>query len=145
VPKVIRGAACDVVVVGGDPQALHRENHQVTALLDGSTTVDTVATAARFAAREDTGLRIVRLVGLPEQDAGRGEDDCGQLHAAVELAHRLEPDAPVEADVVCGDPREVVAGLADTDLVVVGGRAGLGMMARAALYHGRCPVLVVHG
>jgi nucleotide-binding universal stress UspA family protein len=144
VPEVIRGAACDVVVVGGDP-ALRGENRQVTVLLEGPTVVGTVTAAARFAAGEDAGLRIVRSVGSSGQGGGRSEGDRGQLDAAVELAHRLEPAVPVEACVVCGEPREVVAGLADTDLVVVGGRAGLDMMARAALYHGRCPVLVVHG
>lgn len=144
VPEVIRGAACDVVVVGGDPRALSGENHQVTALLDGPAMADTVTAAVRFAARDDAGLRIVRSIRLSGQGGSHGQDDRGQLHAAVELAHRLEPGVPVEADVARGDPREVVEVLADTDLVVVGGRAGLDVMARAALYHGRCPVLLVH-
>lgn len=125
VPGVAAAAACDVVVVRGDPVALSGAHGRVTAVLGGPGDDEAVASARRLAAVRGARLSVLRH----RPPIGRGPS---------------REDTAVAADVVTGDPSEVFGRLPGTDVVVVGVRGRLDALARAALYHARCPVLLAH-
>lgn len=143
VPSVARWAACDVVVVGGRPVTGVRRTTVI--LRDDASDTATIATAVRFAVQRGGSLRVVVhscpvARGRPAPPAAHDE-----ARVAADVARRLAPDLVVDAHAACGEPHEVVAGLVDTDLLVVGVRGELDTVARAALYHAGCPVLLAHG
>jgi hypothetical protein len=143
VPIVVRGAACDVVVVGGRMDAVRGAHRQISALINGSGIADIVRAAVRVAAQRDSGLRIVCHVspvgrGPARHSVGR----LGSFRDAIDLAHRLAPRIPIEIEVIQGGPHEVVAGLTGTDLLVIGVGQQLDRLVWDALYHARSPVLL---
>lgn len=155
VPLVARWAACDVVVVRGRPVTGVRRTTVILHADAGDTA--TIATAVRFAMLRGASLRIVvhscpvaRRGPAPAAVHGEAHDEMhDEMHdrarAAADVARGLAPDLVVESYAACGEPHEVVAGLVDTDLLVVGVRDDLDTVARAALYHAGCPVLLTHG
>ena len=66
--------------------------------------------------------------------------DQQSLCQTVRLARDWVAD--VDVDVVTGDPTQMFTRLRDTDLVVVTARSDLDAVARAALYHACCPVVL---
>lgn len=85
-----------------------------------------------------------RSVGL-EAAVERG---AAVLNAGLAVLTGKEPDLRVESRLVRAHPHEFVGADLAGDLLVVGGaRAGcgssLGLVARGAIQHARCPVLVV--
>jgi nucleotide-binding universal stress UspA family protein len=146
VPAVARWAACDVVVVGGRPAAARDTGRTTVILRDDASDAATIATGVRFAVQRGDALHVVvhscpAARGLPEP----GDRADQEAHAAADVVRRLAPDLVVDADTARGEPHEVVAGLVDTDLLVVGARGELDTVARAALYHAGCPVLLARG
>lgn len=135
VVPLARHAACDVVVVRGTPAALRGDHHRITALVTGDDQDDlALIRAADLARRTGAALRV--------------------LHATPTLPVRVDqPDVPVRhADAVLRGvrhtsvlarmhPHEAIARYADTDLLVLADR---GPVARTALHHARCPVLIAH-
>lgn len=142
VPAVARSSACDVVIVGGDPGAVEGRHRWTSVLLAGSAGTEAVRGAVRLALLRGTALRILcygRPAGMwPVEPV----DEHEFLDAAVALARRLAPSVPVDAEVARGGPQEVVAGLTDTNALAVGVDGRLDSVARAALYHACCPVLL---
>jgi nucleotide-binding universal stress UspA family protein len=113
-----------------------------------------VLTAAAEAVRHLGGSLIV-IHGVPLSFGERsvGLDPAVQhgrmvLDAACDLLRRDVPGLPVAARLLRAHPHELVGEELDTDLLVVGGpgpRAHhrLGLVARSALHHALCPVLLV--
>ncbi|WP_033439139.1 hypothetical protein [Saccharothrix sp. NRRL B-16314] len=133
---LVEHAACDVVVIRGTTEALHRAHRRVTVLLSGDVSDDDLAVtrALAYAEQQHVALRV--------------------LHAAPPLPVRADdPVWPVTHadDVLRGThhtsvlarmhPNEAITRYADTDLLVLAGR---GPATRAALHHAPCPVLVSH-
>ncbi|MFD9697619.1 universal stress protein [Lentzea sp. NPDC059081] len=122
---------CDTVVVRGTTAAIDARHRHVTALVSGGPGDGRVLRhAADFARRRGARLLV--------------------LHAAVPgIDHVLDRAAAVlggfahRAMVVPEHPLEVIARCTDTDLVVVGSGQTRGTVARAAMDHAPCPVLVV--
>jgi hypothetical protein len=138
VSTVARSSICDVVVVGGSRDAVRGGHRRISVLLDGTAVPESVRSAAWFARLRGTGLHLLWHQPAEVEPAG-----SPTLGSATELAHRLAPRTPIRADVVRGAPNEAVAALTDTDVLVVGVAGPLDPLARAALYHARCPVLLV--
>lgn len=141
VRAVARSAACDVVVVGGQPAALTGTHGRICVLVDERAPLDAVASAVRFATRRDARLRVVAQVSPAGRTPSSPGPESSALHDATDLARLLAPGLDVTTRAAVGDPHEVVAALTDVDLLVVAGR-GVAGIARAALYHARCPVLL---
>jgi hypothetical protein len=155
---------CDVVMVGGKADAVRSINRRITVLL-GPTTTHTeagecaVRAACRIALLRNTPIEILRLVHRPVPSPRRHDhhtaptatssgtpsgDELAPLNAAIDLVHGLAPTIPVSARLLWAKPHEAVAGIADTDLLVVGADGPLDTLAHAALHHARSPVLVAH-
>lgn len=112
-----------------------------------------------LAAAADTarhlGVPLVLVHGLPMSFAERSVG----LRSALEHARRLldaaarqvvvdAPDLRVDTRLFRAHPHELVGENADTGLLVVGGPRrqvcdDLGLVARSALHHATCPVLIV--
>ena len=125
----------------------------VAAVRDLPDDAQTVADAAVSAVEMGAGLIVAHGVPL-----SFGERSVG-LDAAIARAHRLldaasdqaaaaDPGVEVEPWLARVRPHELVGEDLDADLLVVGGpRAdvpdGLGLVARSALHHAPCPVLLI--
>ncbi|NMH99314.1 universal stress protein [Pseudonocardia acidicola] len=125
----------------------------VAALRDLPDDAAVLADAADSAAQLAAGLTIVH--GVPtsfgERSVGLAAAvDHGRrlLDAGVEQVAAFAPELAVTADLVRARPHELVGEELEADLLVLGGpRAGgrgeLGLVARTALHHAPCPVLLV--
>jgi nucleotide-binding universal stress UspA family protein len=125
----------------------------VAAVADLPDDARTVADAA--ASAEQMGADLVVAHGVP---MSFGERSIGLdaalararqlLDAAVDEAARAAPGVTVEPSLVRVQPHELVGEDLDADLLVLGGpRADapdqLGLVARSALHHAPCPVLLI--
>lgn len=111
-----------------------------------------VADAARCAARAGAALTLVHAVprSFAERSVGLAAAlTRGQrlLDDAAARATAREPDLRVARLLSRVHPHELVGEALDAQLLVVGGggpdRPGPGLVARSALHHAPCPVLVV--
>jgi nucleotide-binding universal stress UspA family protein len=149
----IAGWAADPVLVV-PPGATAVEVRQVTAALHDLPDDAPVLAAAADTARHVDG-RLVLTHGLPMSFAERSVGLRTALdHARYVLdtaAGQLaadNPDLPVETRLVRVHPHELVGENLDTGLLVIGGPRrripdDLGLVARTALNHATCPVLIV--
>jgi nucleotide-binding universal stress UspA family protein len=115
---------------------------------DAHTLSDAAATAGC------TGADLVVAHGLPssfgEHSVGMqsaAEDAARVLDAAVQAVALLAPGLPVRPWLARVLPHELVGEQLDADLLVMGGPraerpAQLGLVARSALFHAPCPVLL---
>lgn len=143
VPAVAGAAACDVAVVGGRPAAVRGAHQRIYVVLGSSASYGTVATAVRFALRSSARLCVLaQLSPAGRPPATPQPTESVWLPEAEVLARGLAPGLSVRTDVVVGEPHEVIAGIADGDLIVVDAHGPLDGLARAALYHARSPVLL---
>ena len=140
-----------LVVPAGSADTLLR---QVTAALHDLPDDEPVLAAAADTARR-VGGPLVLTHALPVSFA---EHSVG-LRSALTHAHRVldasarrlaaeNPDLTVETRFVRAHPHELVGENLDTGLLVIGGPRrgftdGLGLVARTALNHATCPVLIV--
>ncbi|WP_214367543.1 universal stress protein [Pseudonocardia sp. H11422] len=134
------------VAHGGPPRV-------VLALRDLPDDAAVLADAAETAEQLAGGLTIVH--GVPtsfgERSVGLAAAvDHGRrvLEAGLEQVAALAPGLAVTTQLVRARPHELVGEDLDADLLVLGGpRAGgrgeLGLVARSALHHAPCPVLLV--
>jgi len=92
-----------------------------------------------------------RLISFAEHSVGL-RSALAHAHRVLDAAARVlaaeNPDLTVETRLVRTHPHELVGENLDTGLLVIGGpRRGstddLGLVARAALNHATCPVLIV--
>ncbi|MHA6795453.1 universal stress protein [Pseudonocardia bannensis] len=125
----------------------------VLALRDLPDDAAAVADAAEVAEQLRAGLMIVH--GVPtsfgERSVGLAAAvDHGRrvLGAGLERVRALAPGLAVAVQLVRARPHELVGEDLDADLLVLGGpRTGghgeLGLVARSALHHAPCPVLLV--
>jgi nucleotide-binding universal stress UspA family protein len=141
---VAAGAGCDVAVIGGRPDTALASHRSVSVQV--GTDADTLAlrSAARLAALRRVPLRIV----LPLRAAfGEPTHDSVDRHFAVldraaNVVRAVEPAVRISTDLAWLSTAAPVGAPADTDVLVIGVRHGLTPLARAALYHARCPVLI---
>ncbi|GAA3962339.1 universal stress protein [Actinoplanes auranticolor] len=118
---------------------------------DGTSTSEAaVRWAAAEASRRGVPLRIVYACGRTE-DAAEQLLAGAVLDAAVRQAQSAAADVVVGAEVLGGEPAQMLLGL-DVDLVVLGhrGRGGftsllLGSVGQQVATHARVPVAVVRG
>jgi hypothetical protein len=133
-------AQCPVAVVKGHPDAI-RGRHQTVSVAIGRTTDEApLRLAVEMASREDATLRIVHAATT----AGGHVVDW----ALAQVADR-RPDLRVDVDSRPCLPHEFVAGIHDTDVLVIGrggtrGQGGTGRVTNEALFHAPCPVVVTH-
>jgi nucleotide-binding universal stress UspA family protein len=149
----IAGWAADLVLVV-PPDLADVEVRRVTAALHDLPDDAPVLAAATDAARHVDG-RLVLVHGLPISFAERSVELRTALHHARQVldtaARRLAADTPdlgVETRLVRVHPHELVGENLDTGLLVIGGPRrripdDLGLVARTALHHATCPVLIV--
>jgi hypothetical protein len=141
-------AHCDVVMVGGRADAVRSINRRVSVLIGGSADADecAVRAACRIALLRNTPVEISRLAHRPvvRNRSVSTSDDLAPVQVTIDLARGLAPTVSVSARLVWAKPHEAVAGIADTDLLVVGADGPLDSLAQAALHHARSPVLVAH-
>lgn len=132
-------ALCPVAVVKGHPDAIRGRHETVSVAIGRVTDEAPLALAAEMAAREDAALRVIHAVTVP------GDDDV--VSWALARAKSLHPDLRVDVDARRCLPHEFVAGIHDTDVLVVGrggtrGQGGTGRVTNEALFHAPCPVVV---
>jgi len=142
VPPGATGAAAGAVI-----------RHVTAALHDLPDDAPVLAAAADTA--RHTGSRLVLTHGLPisfaERSVGlRTALDHAQhlLDAAARSLAADTPDLTVETRLVRVHPHELVGENLDTGLLVIGGPRrripdDLGLVARTALHHATCPVLII--
>jgi nucleotide-binding universal stress UspA family protein len=142
VPPLVAFADCDVVVVGGRPEAVRGTHHRICVLLGqrADHAADALYSAGRFAAARHADIYVVRSAFPP---VGRADMNAVRLETS-ELA-RLLPAEPVDIRLCQAEPHDVVSGIDDADVLVVAAGDRLDMVARAALHHARGPVLVARG
>jgi len=150
-------AACPVVVVREETEALHRQVGLGVGDLENSACL---AFAFEEAALRKASLIAVHSYHLPESDVSRAGPvftEPERYAAETETAKRLEqlldnwrakyPDVPVSQDVVFGHPGRALAGLsARADLVVLGRRSahhGPASVMHAVLSDAHGPVVTV--
>ena len=149
----IAGWSADPVLVV-PPGAAGADVRHVTAALHDLPDDAPVLAAAADTARHVEG-RLVLTHGLPMSFAERSVG----LRTALEHARRVldaaarrlgadTPDLAVETRLVRVHPHELVGENLDTGLLVIGGLRrripdDLGLVARTALHHATCPVLIV--
>ncbi|GAA0262297.1 hypothetical protein GCM10010492_74210 [Saccharothrix mutabilis subsp. mutabilis] len=128
---VVDHAACDVVVVRGDPRPTF---DRVTALVTGTAhDAPVLAEAVELARLRGCALRVLHAVPpLPVR-----VDDAQWPVAHADQLLRGVRHTSVLARM---HPHEAITRYADTDLLVTGDP---GPVTRAALHHATCPVLVV--
>lgn len=138
---VIDGARCDVVVVGGRPEAARGVHRRATVLLGTGADEAALRSAVRVACQRRVPLRLVRVVPVSRQCslADPIDDVWSDLEAAAERVRAEHPTMRLTTQVVRSDLPEVAADPGPTDLLVV---AGTGPATRAALFHGAAPVLI---
>jgi nucleotide-binding universal stress UspA family protein len=136
------------------PDSADADPRQVTAALHDLPDDAPVLSAAVETARQ-LGAALVVTHGLPVSFAERSVD----LASAMERGRRLldaaarqlvaeAPDLAVVTRLVRAHPHELVGEELDTGLLVLGGprrhvQDDLGLVARTALHHATCPVLIV--
>jgi nucleotide-binding universal stress UspA family protein len=119
----------------------------------GSFPDDALSLTEAVACAERMGADLVVAHGLPTSFGERsiGIDDAVQaagrlLDAAVRAASRSVPGLHVRPWLARVRPHELVGEQLDSDLLVLGGprtdRGQLGLVARSALFHAPCPVLL---
>ncbi|AHH96929.1 hypothetical protein GCM10010174_74130 [Kutzneria viridogrisea] len=131
-------AHCDVLVVRGAPAAVWGAHRTVTAMVSGGREDAAVLRrAVGMAATYRSRLRIVHASPFEE-----AED---VLHLAELHVQTLPFRPPCSLTVARALPHEVIAQAGNTDLLVLGRGTGrhAGSVAKAALHHSRCPVLLV--
>jgi nucleotide-binding universal stress UspA family protein len=123
----------------------------VAALRDLPDDALVVADAAEAAARLDAGLTVLHAVPRSFGERSVGLDGTlahgtRLLAAAAGQVAVHGPRPPVEVRLLRMRPHELVGEALDADLLVLGGprpgRGGLGLVARSALHHAPCPVLL---
>jgi nucleotide-binding universal stress UspA family protein len=130
-----------------------RPRSVVAAVRDLPDDVLVVADAAENAARLGAALALVHGVPMSFGERSvdlRGALDHGRrlLDAAARQVAVREPGLRVTARLLRARPHELVGEDIDADLLVLGGpragrSGGLGLVARSALHHAPCPVLLV--
>jgi nucleotide-binding universal stress UspA family protein len=140
-----------LVVPAGSADNLLR---QVTAALHDLPDDEPVLAAAADTVRQVGGPLVLAHalpVSFAEHSVGL-RSALAHAHRVLDAAARLlaaeNPDLTVETRLVRTHPHELVGENLDTGLLVIGGpRRGftddLGLVARAALNHATCPVLIV--
>jgi nucleotide-binding universal stress UspA family protein len=127
---------------------------QVTAALHDLPDDEPVLAAAADTARRVGGPLVLTHalpVSFAEHSVGLRSALAHAHHVLDASARRLaaeNPDLIVEARLLRAHPHELVGENLDTGLLVIGGPRrgftdGLGLVARAALNHATCPVLIV--
>lgn len=113
-------------------------------MLHGPAHLDVVRTAVRLARSRDARLHILVQHTPPGRNAAPEQpDDRTAPRDVAAGATRLGPAVPVDTGVATGHANELIAGLTDSDLLIVAAQPGrLDSLARAALYHARMPVLL---
>lgn len=141
-------AHCDVLVVRGAPEAVRGQHRNVTAMVSGGNNDSLVLQrAAAMANTYRSRLRVVHAAPEFPLCDDRSED---VLHQACLQLKTFDPTPRTTTMVVRSMPHELIAQCDSTDMVVLGqGRshraaASLGAVAKSALYHALCPVLIVH-
>lgn len=139
-------ADCDVVVVGGKPDAILGGHRRVTVLLARETMERAVLGAIRMARPGQTPVHLVLPVPpiYVSRIASATVERRPVLDEAAAMVRRLSPMIRVSTELLSAKPHEAVVRFADTDVLVVGADGPLDALARAALHHARCPVLVAH-
>jgi nucleotide-binding universal stress UspA family protein len=115
---------------------------------------DAQALADAAAIAEHMGADLVVAHALPTSFGERStgleaavDAACRLLDAAAEAACRVAPGLPVQPWLARVHPHELVGEEMGADLLVMGGPrvdlpGALGLVARSALFHARCPVLL---
>lgn len=121
----------------------------------GTDGTPTSEAAVRWAAVEAAGRTARLRIVYAYDDTGDTAERLlagAVLDAAVHQAQAAAPGVAVGAEAVPGDPAQVLTGLPDVDLLVLGhrGRDGfvsllLGSVGRQVATHARVPVVVVRG
>lgn len=122
----------------------------VDALPDDS---PVVATAAEIAQQRGAGLVLLHGVPLSFAERSVGLDSAVErgrelLETTVRHLHQAYPDVAAVAELHRAHPHELVGADLDADLLVAGGAylghpVRVGPVARSALHHAPCPVLLV--
>jgi hypothetical protein len=123
-------ARCDTVVVRGHSSAVQGAHHRITAFVDDDTTV--LARAAQTALRHHARLRVVSF------EAPSGEHQFA-LDQSSRYLEKLDPRPQYDVVPDTCRPEATIASAVDSDLLVLGD----GSLARYALGHAPCPVLVL--
>lgn len=147
VTPVAANAACDVMVIGGRPAAVRGTHHRISVLIGTDNDQHALASAARLAVLRRVPLRILLATPLVGPNPLRVpvDDHLATLRNADAIAHRLEPAVRTTTELVWNSPHETVSRTEDTDVLVLGVHRRLDAVARIALHHAVCPVLLARG
>lgn len=137
-------AACDVVIVGGEPAAVAGANQWISVLLGSSVDDHALRSAARQAGLRGVPVRIVYGQAWAGEHGAREPIDrqLAKLHDAAELVHVLDPKLRTVTELVWTNPADRIARPVNTDLLVVGVDQHLDVLSRAALARAVSPVLL---
>jgi nucleotide-binding universal stress UspA family protein len=146
VAAVAAHADCDVVVVGGKPHAILGRHDRIAVLLSPSTMERAVHGAVMLAQPRHAAVHLVLTIPpISVSRVAAATAVAGPvLDEAAAMMRRLSPMIRVSTELLSAKPHEAVVRLTDSDVLVVGADGPLDALARAALHHARCPILVAH-
>jgi nucleotide-binding universal stress UspA family protein len=163
--KVVRGAVCDTLVIGGEVHAAKPAIHKILVPLDGSPLAEqALPRAQHLASKLGAEIHLVRVVSSVSlaggaDPTGLGYTSAGIYEAIIEeaeayIAQMREKTSATAAKAFVGVPAESLIGYAEengVDLVVMTthGRGGVARTALGSvtdrLLGGPTPIWVVRG